>query len=116
MGCTLRIPYRDALYSFDMARAMNDAWGATASAPRAPGKRDVEGGGEKSGKGSSEAGTKLCLAALTRVVKERPEDDGSAQPVGGHGLVGHQCGRDERCARELAGSKSGRAGKCRRTC
>ena len=43
-------------------------------------------------KGSSEAGTKLCLAALTRVVKarmQRPEDDGSAQHVGGHGLVGH---------------------------
>ena len=90
-----------------------------ASASYAPGKRDVEGGGEKSVKGSSEAGTKLCLAALTRVVKarvQRPEDDGSAQHVGGHGLVGHQCGRDERCARELAGSKSGRAGKCRRTC
>ena len=84
-----------------------------------PGKRAVEGGGEKSVKGSSEAGTKLCLAALTRVVKarmQRPEDGESAQPVGGHGLVGHQCGRDERCARELAGSKSGRAGKCRRTC
>ena len=32
------------------------------------------------------------------------------------GLLGHQCGKDERCARELAGSKSGRAGKCRRTC
>ena len=82
-----------------------------ASASYAPGKRDVEGGGEKSVKGSSEAGTKLCLAALTRVVKarvQRPEDDGSAQHVGGHGLVGHQCGRDERCARELAGSKSGR--------
>ena len=93
--------------------------GRKASASRAPGKRDVEGGGEKAGKGSSEAGTKLCLAALTRVVKarmQRPEDGGSAQPVGGHGLVGHQCGRDERCARELAGSKSGRAGKCRRTC
>jgi len=43
-------------------------------------------------KGSSEAGTKLCLAALSRVVKarmQRPEDDGSAQHVGGHGLVGH---------------------------
>ena len=68
--------------------------GRKASAPRAPGKRDVEGGGEKSEKGSSasEAGTKLCLAALTRVVKarmQRPEDDGSAQHVGGHGLVGH---------------------------
>ena len=48
-------------------------------------------------KGSSEAGTKLCLAALTRVVKarmQRPEDDGSAHHVGGHGLVGHQCGEN----------------------
>ena len=63
-------------------------------------------------KGSSEAGTKLCLAALTRVVNarvQRPEVFGSAQHVGGHGLVGHLCGRDELCARELAGSKSGRA-------
>ena len=44
-------------------------------------------------KGSSEAGTKLCLAALSRVVKPQDaapcEDDGSAQHVGGHGLVGH---------------------------
>ena len=64
-----------------------------ASASYAPGKRDVEGGGEKSVKGSSEAGTKLCLAALSRVVKPQDaapcEDDGSAQHVGGHGLVGH---------------------------
>ena len=60
-------------------------------------------------KGSSEAGTKLCLAALTRVVKarmQRPEDGGSAQPVGGHGLVGHQCGRESGARESSPGLKA----------
>ena len=77
------------------------------------------GWGRKICEGQQQGWDQAVSAALTRVVKarmQRPEDGGSTQPVGGHGLVGHQCGRDEWCARELAGSKSGRADKCKRTC